>query len=282
MPPRLAVCSWSLRPASPADLAARVRACGIDHVQIALDPIRCGEWTLDATRRALAGARVGIVSAMIAFEGEDYATLESIRATGGLRPDAHWERNLAAAAEHARIAAELGVGLVTFHAGFIPEERGDPGRAVMLDRVARVAGVFRPRGVRVALETGQETAAALLAFLDELDAVAPAPAGVNFDPANMILYGMGDPVEALRLLAPRVAQVHVKDALPAPRPGEWGTETPAGEGAVDWRGFFGVYRRAQLACDLVVERESGGRRVEDAAAAARLVRSHVPAPGGAP
>lgn len=285
MPPRLAVCSWSLQPASPEDLAEKVRACGLDLVQLALDPIRRGEWALSATRRALAGGGVGLVSGMIAFEGEDYSTLESIRATGGLRPDAHWERNLAAANDGARIAAELGLTLVTFHAGFIPEDHADPERAVMLDRVARVAGVFHARGVRVALETGQETAGALLDFLRSLDAAAPsAPAtvGVNFDPANMLLYGMGDPVAALQRLARRVAQFHVKDAIPSAREGRWGTETRAGAGAVDWPRFFEAYHAARLACDLVVERESGDTRIDDAIAAARLVRSHVPSLRGSP
>ena len=35
---------------------------------------------------------------------------------------------------------------------------------------------------------------------------------VNFDPANMLLYDMGDPIRAVELLGPDIRSVHVKDA----------------------------------------------------------------------
>ena len=80
-------------------------------------------------------------------------------------------------------------------------------------------------------------------------------AGVNFDPANMILYGMGDPVAALRALEPHVRQVHVKDALPSATPGEWGSEVRAGTGRVDWPAFFAIAR--ELGVAFLIEREAG-------------------------
>ncbi len=273
--PRLAVCSWSLRPTGPADLAAKVRACGLDAVQLALDPIRRGEWDEGETVRVLDGEGVAVVSGMMGMKGEDYSTLESIRRTGGVRTDETWPENLAAAEANAALAQRLGLGLVTFHAGFLPHEQADPERERMLDRLRRLAGVFGSRGVRVALETGQETADTLIAVLDDLNAgpdAPPAPVGVNFDPANMILYGMGDPITAFTRLSHHVAQVHLKDARPTERPGTWGTETPLGDGAVRWPDFFYVYRDADLRCDLVIERESGERRVEDVQSAAEYVR----------
>lgn len=261
---RVGVCSWSLRPGSPEELAKRVAAVGVSWVQLALDPIRRGEWDEARAVRVLRGAGIGIASGMMAMEGEDYSTLESIRRTGGVAPDATWAANLAAAEENAALASRLGLKLVTFHAGFIPHERGDHAWAAVLGRVGELARVFGERGVAIGLETGQETAATLLDVLDELPGV-----GVNFDPANMILYGMGEPVSALRLLAPRVAQVHIKDAIPSPRPGEWGSEVPVGTGAVDWPAFFGAL--GGVWCDLMIEREAGDDRVKDAAMARRAI-----------
>ena len=92
-------------------------------------------------------------------------------------------------------------------------------------------------GVRLALETGQEDAETLLAVLEELGS---DNIGVNFDPANMILYAMGDPVESFERLADHVMQVHIKDATKTETPGTWGAEVPVGTGEVDWEGFFGV------------------------------------------
>jgi len=266
--PRLGVCSWSLQPSSPADLAAKVGQCGIDSVQLALDPVRRGAWHEAESLRVLEANGISIISGMMAMKGEDYSTLRSIRATGGVRPDATWEENLAAARGNASLAERLGLSLVTFHAGFLPEEADDPERSVMLDRLRRLVEVFAERGVRVAFETGQESADTLLGVLAEL----PESVGVNFDPANMILYGMGDPIESLRVLGPRVAQIHIKDALPTDEPGTWGSEAAAGEGAVRWGEFFGVYRASGLSCDLVIEREAGAARIPDVRAAASLVR----------
>jgi sugar phosphate isomerase/epimerase len=246
----------------------------LEHVQLALGPVRAGNLPLAAVRDAFGAARVGILSGMMSTIGEDYTSLASIARTGGLRPDVHWVENLANARQDARIARELGLPLVTFHAGFLPHERRDPERTKLVTRLRTVVDVYADQGVRLGFETGQETAATLLEFLDELDRPA---AGVNFDPANMILYGMGDPVAALRALGPRVLQVHVKDALPAARPGTWGEEVPVGAGAVDWPAFFATLDAVQPTVDLVIEREAGEQRVADV----RRARGHVLALTGA-
>src|SRR5688572_12996243 len=122
---------------------------------------------------------------MMSTHGEDYSTLATIRETGGLRPDRHWKRNLEAAREDTALARRLGLDLVTFHAGFLPEQRSDPERAKLLDRLRLVCDAFHEQGVRLGFETGQESAETLSEVLAELDHPA---AGVNFDPANMILY----------------------------------------------------------------------------------------------
>lgn len=268
---RLGVCSWSLRPGSPAELAGRVRACGLHAVQLALDPIRRGDWDLRQTRAVLAESGVEILSGMQAMEGEDYSTLASIKRTGGVRPDATWKSNLEAAKRNADIAAELGLTLVTFHAGFIGEDPESTERGTMIERLLSIYDVYDERDVRIALETGQEPAHVVKRLIDDMG----VRVGVNFDPANMMLYGMGDPTESLDLLADLVVQIHIKDAVPADEPGEWGREMPVGEGSVDWDSFFGVIADRGLDVDLVIEREGGKCRDEDVMQAADLVRRHA-------
>ena len=269
---QLGVCSWSLQPASPSELVAGLEAAGVHACQLALDPLLSGEHGIGEMRRALEGAGVTVLSGMMGTIGEDYSTLESIARTGGLRPDEHWPANLAAAGQIASLSGELGLTLVTMHAGFLPHAAGDAERGVLLERLRQVARLFARNGVRLGLETGQESAETLLGVLGEL---GEDNVGVNFDPANMLLYGMGEPVAALRALAPHVLQIHVKDATPTEQPGEWGTEVPAGEGAVDWAAFFDVVRDQSLGVDLVIEREAGERRVADIATAARLVEREL-------
>jgi sugar phosphate isomerase/epimerase len=222
----------------------------------------------------LKAAGIALASGMMSMKGEDYSTLESIRRTGGVAPDETWVENLAAARGNASVARRMGVGLVTFHAGFLPHDRTDAKRAAMLRRLQELAKVFSAEGVRVGLETGQEDAQTLVGVLEDVNKPLGAKqrVGVNFDPANIILYGMGEPAAAAKKLAPHIVQVHVKDALPTTVAGTWGTEMPAGQGAVGWPTFLDVLGGAGVRCPLIVEREGGERRVEDVAAAARLLR----------
>jgi sugar phosphate isomerase/epimerase len=266
----IGVCSWSLQPRSARDLVKSVRQCGLRSVQLSLKPLRRGEWPEQDTALRLEDAGIAIRSGMMSMDGEDYSSIASIRATGGVRSDERWAANLASAESCARIARRLGMKLVSFHAGFLPETRGDPQREAMLERVRTLADVFARGGIELALETGQETAATLLDVLAELDR---PDVGVNFDPANMLLYDMGDPVAALSALASHVRQIHVKDARRSGVPEQWGEEVPVGDGEVDWRGFFDVIRERGLDVDLMIEREAGKRRVRDVAHARKRIEA---------
>ena len=275
---RTAVCSWSLRPSSPADLADLCDACGLRAVQLWLDPVRQWQWRPDAVGSLLRSSGIAIVSGMFGPKDEDYSTLETIKATGGLRPDATWETNQKWAEGDAIMASRFGAGLVTFHAGFIPHDASDPVRQAMTARVRWVAEAMAARNVRVALETGQEDAPTLLAALAEINASLPerAKVGVNFDPANMILYAMGDPVAALKVLLPQVFQVHIKDAKKTTTPGQWGSEVPVGEGEVDWPAFFRVLDDGGYRGDFAIEREAGEDRTGDIIKARRVIEAHWP------
>lgn len=258
---RIATCSWSLQPEGPESLVDHLAKTGLKAVQLALTPLVAdpNRWS-DAFSR-LEAAGIEVLSGMMEPLDEDYSTLESIARTGGVRPDGTWEGNLQMASQIAECAATNGIGLVTLHAGFIPKDADDPERGIILDRLGRIIDVFAEHQVQVAFETGQETAATLLEVLELLD--RSSHLGVNFDPANMILYGKGDPIDALRALSPHVVQVHIKDARPAESSGSWGTEMPAGEGVVDWPVFLSIVERLGRPVDLVIEREGGDRRIED-------------------
>ena len=269
---RLAVCSWSLQPKNPQQLVEQLEKIGIHRVQIALDPIR-GEAATWGNFGALAKQRgIKIASGMFGTIGEDYTTMETIRQTGGIVPDKTWEENWRNIQLTAKLAAGMGIRLVTFHAGFLPHDERDAGFVKLRDRLRQVADAFAAEGVDLGLETGQETADALKHFLQVLDR---RNVGVNFDPANMILYEKGDPIAALETLAPWLKQCHIKDARRTKRSGTWGDEVVVGTGEVDWRSFFGVLDRIGYKGDLCIEREAGNQRVEDIRAAREYLEKTV-------
>lgn len=257
---RLAVCSWSLQPASPGQLLESLRAIGIPRLQLALDPLRDDPGVWGPLPALCAAQQVKVVSGMFGTIGEDYSTLEAIKRTGGLVPDATWEQNWKNLPGAVAVARQLGLRLVSFHAGFLPHEESDPSFAKLMGRVRQVAGLFAGAGIDLAFETGQETAGTLRAFLEKLGC---PNVGVNFDPANMLLYDKGDPIESLRTLGPWIRQVHIKDAVRTRVPGTWGDEVVVGTGQVDWPAFFRTLETLGFRGNLCIEREAGTQRVAD-------------------
>jgi len=265
---RLAVCTWSLQPKDPDDLFRQLELIGIRRIQCALNPLRRDPVTWRSFVPDCRKAGIALVSGMLETAGEDYSTMESIRRTGGIVPDETWQENWENAQATAALANKMGLKLVSFHAGFLPHNEKDPGYEKLLHRLRLLADVFAANGVDLALETGQETAGALNEFLEKL---GRTNVGVNFDPANMILYDKGDPIAALRQLGRWLKQCHIKDARKTKQPGTWGEEVVAGTGEVDWPSFFKTLAELGFKGDLAIEREAGSQRVADIRAARQFI-----------
>ncbi len=246
-----------------------VRSLDIPRVQLALNDHR-GSAGGAAIGKALSEAGIEIVSGMFGTVGEDYSTPNTIRKTGGVVPDATWEDNQAIVRDVVEAARSLGLNLVSFHAGFLPEDPKDPDYAKLIERLRAVAKPFAKAGIDLSFETGQEDAASLAHFLDDL---AAPNVGVNFDPANMILYDKGEPVAGLRTLLPYLQQIHIKDAIVTSEPGTWGSEVVVGTGQVNWPAFLTVLTEAGYDGPLVIEREAGDDRVPDIRAAKQHLES---------
>ena len=265
---RLAVCSWSLQPETPEALIAQLREIGLSRVQLALDPLRDNPDIWNKTPELFAAAGIEIVSGMFGTIGEDYTTLETIKETGGVLPDQHWESNWEGIQKISEIANELNLKLVTFHAGFLPHKESDPNFTKLMNRIELIAELFSDKNIDLGFETGQETADTLKIFLEKLNKPS---VGVNFDPANMILYAKGDPIKALNTLSPFLKQCHIKDATTTKEPGTWGEEVVVGTGEVDWSAFFTALKILGFDGDCCIEREAGDQRIIDIRSASEFV-----------
>lgn len=270
----IGVCDWSLRPASTHELVSLLHELGLGHVQISLGKLLA---VTDHDTRAemlkpLTDAGVQVTAGMIGFEGENYATIASIRRTGGFVPDDTWPTRRQRAIEAAHLAADIGVGRITLHVGFIPPS-ADAKYPAMVGRLSDLAGEYKKLGIDLLMETGQERSTDLLQFINDLNTTN---VGVNFDVANLILYGAGDPMEAIETLSRHIRHVHVKDARISTQPGvEWGREMPVGEGDVDVHAFLRALTDVGYAGPLVVEREAGQDRVADVMAAIDTLEAHL-------
>ncbi len=170
-------------------------------------------------------------------------------------------------------AAALGVKSIACHIGFVPDDRSDEDYIHVRDVVRRICDHAAAHGQTFALETGQEPADVLLRFIDD---AGRGNLKINFDPANMILYGTGDPIQAFERLAPHVVSVHAKDGdwPPASQPGALGTERRLGEGSVGIARFVETMERCGYDGTVNIEREIAdqGQRLKDIAAAVSFLR----------
>lgn len=244
--------------------------------------VRCGQMAIpgdmelsaaaaDAWKRDLGD--FAVITLFATYRGEDYADIPTVQRTVGLIPPATRAEREQRTFEVSDFAARLGVGSIACHIGFVPEDPSNSDYVAVREVVRRICDRAARNGQTFALETGQEAAPILLEFLRDVDR---PNIGINFDPANLILYGSGDPIEALGTLFPHVLSVHCKDGdwPPAGVAGALGTERPLGRGAVGMDRFVGALAKAGFRGTLNVEREieNQAQRIEDIRSGIELVR----------
>lgn len=256
-PYAIGVCSWSLQVTSVPELRGFLDQLGVNVIQIACGDPHHASWNEgDDMPAAARAAGFDIHAAMIGFPGEDYTTPDTIKETGGFGNPATRAERLETLRWALTRTTALGVDRLMMHGGFIPDPEDD-GRKAFLDTLGEAAALAKAHGITLGLETGQETADLLRRTLDDLQC---DNVKVNFDPANMLLYDMGDPIRAVEILGPDIATVHCKDAFRPTTPGEWGREVPLGEGAVDIARFIKALKQVGYAGPLVIEREVGNQQ----------------------
>ncbi len=187
------------------------------------------------------------------FEGESYADIPTVIETVGLVPPATRASRLAEMKEISDFAKHLGCDVIALHLGFVPHDRSAELYGQTVDVTRELCEYASQNGQSLHLETGQETARGLVDFINDTQC---ENLFVNFDPANMILYGTGQPIEALEILGRRVRSVHFKDARWGKSPGkEWGEEVQLGDGDVDIQKYMQTLKTIGYDGPLTIERE---------------------------
>jgi len=245
---------------SEPDVAGVVRtlkSLGVRSGQLGLD----GHANLDPApwKTALAAEDFHVWTVFAAYEGESYADIPTVERTVGFVPAGTREAREVRTRQVIDFGAALGVRSFGCHVGCIPNSKSHPVYQPVLELVRRVADYAASYGMTFCLETGQEPAEELLGFFE--DAGRPN-LRINFDPANMILYGSGEPIEAFRLLRKHVVSVHGKDGdWPDPaKPGSLGTERVLGQGSVNIPRFISSLKQTGYSGPVCVESGVHGER----------------------
>lgn len=204
--------------------------------------------------QALTAERFIPVTAVCSYQGEDYSDVPTVARTVGLVPTESRSKRIARTKTISDIAAKLAIDSLACHIGVLPEDPKDAAYTQIRDVARDLCDHCAANGQSFTLETGQEPAKVLLRFIEDVER---SNLKINFDPANMILYGTGDPIEALDLLGKHVISVHCKDGdwPPIDRPEALGKERALGEGSVDIPRFVSKLKEIGYRGILSIERE---------------------------
>ncbi|MBQ9952283.1 MAG: sugar phosphate isomerase/epimerase [Clostridia bacterium] len=189
--------------------------------------------------------------------------------TLGMVPAAYRGQRFLDYIKNAETANALGVPYVNGHMGFIPENPGDPIYTEFLAVMFNLANRFAKLGVGLNFETGQETPVTLLRVFEDLKM---DNLGLNYDPANLLMYGKANPIDGLDIVGRYVRSVHAKDGLYPTEGYALGKETRLGDGRVNFPVFVAKLKELGYDGALTIEREiSGEQQREDVLYANRLL-----------
>lgn len=181
--------------------------------------------------------------------------------TLGLVPEKYREQRLKIMLQACDFAGKLPGCDLSTHMGFIPEDPKHKDYSGTVDAIAEIAQKCRDKGLRFNLETGQETPITLKRAITD---AGMNNIGVNFDPANLIMYGKANPMDAMDILARYINGVHAKDGLYPTDPRYLGAEAAIGSGLVDFKGMIGKLKAIGYDGAIIIERETdGAQQIKD-------------------
>ncbi len=266
---------WAGR--DPLETIREVKSLGVRCGQLGvpghvpMDLAAAAQWN-----QALDVEQFTLVTVFAAYNGEEYPDIPTVERTVGWVPAAFRAERLKRTFELSDFAKALGAPSIALHVGCIPHDHQHPDYIAVREMTRLVCDYAARNGQTFALETGQEPATDLLEFFKD---VGRANLRVNFDPANMILYGSGDPIEALTVLGPHVLSVHAKDGdwPPAGVAGALGTEKPLGQGSVGMARFVAKLKEIGYKNPVNIEREASDhqQRLADIRTGVALLQSLI-------
>lgn len=233
---------------------ADVKAFGVRAGQLGFPGEMSLEGAAEKWDAALTEEHFTAITAVCSYVGEDYKDIPTVQQTVGLVPENTRAERIARTKAVSDVARKLGIDSVACHIGFVSHDFGSRSYAAIRDVTKDICDHCGKNGQSFTLETGQEPAKILLQFIHD---VKRPNLKINFDPANMILYGTGDPIEALGVLGTHVISVHCKDGdwPPVDKPETLGVEKPLGEGSVDFPAFLSKLKEIGYKGLLSIERE---------------------------
>jgi len=240
----------------------KVRNFGFDCCQIqSWFPELLTDENADLIRRLLSEKGITVSTFWCGWSGPRVWNFYEGPKTLGLIPQEYRTQRVLDLKRGAEFAARMGAAQMATHAGFLPEDPNSPDYEPVVTALREIAVHARERGVAFLFETGQETPTTLKRVMDD---IGTDNLGVNYDPANLLLYGKANPMDALSILGPYIRDVHAKDGFYPTDGRSLGKEARLGDGLVDFGVLIGYLKNRGYDGAITIEREiSGEQQIAD-------------------
>jgi sugar phosphate isomerase/epimerase len=243
----------------PEAALQKVHDLGIPTCQVSTEDL--SDAMLEGIREAVGKFNLEVTALNTSGPGPNVYDFYQGPLTIGLVPRQYRAQRIAHLKQASDFAKKLGIPALHTHFGFIPENPNDPLYKETLQALGEVASYLKANGQSMLYETGQETPITLLRAITD---VGLDNQFVNLDTANLILYGKGNPVDALEVIGKLVRGTHAKDGLFPTDPKKLGEEVPIGQGKADFPKLIARLKKLGYDGPLTIEREiSGPRQLED-------------------
>ena len=243
----------------PDAAMAKVQQLGLPTCQVYVEDFQ--PELANRLRQALNKHQIEATSLVVGGPGKEEWDFYHGPVTIGIVPRETRVARMAHIKKASEFARQCGIAAVQTHCGFIPENPNDQLYGETITALRELVEYCKHNGQNFRYETGQETPITLVRAMSD---VGLENQGVNFDLANLILYGKANPVDAMEILGPYVQGIHAKDGMWPTNPQELGAEVAIGKGRVDFPRIIAQLKKLDYRGAVTIEREiSGARQLED-------------------
>lgn len=237
---------------------AQVKEMGMSSIQLVIwDQSVMTEENAQIINKEKNNNNITISAFWCGWEGPNIWDFYDGQLTLGIVPETYRYQRMKNLMNGSDFCKKIDVQYFVTHAGYIPENPYDPSYFGIISCLKTIVNKCSENNQTFLFETGQETPVTLKRAISDIGC---ENIGINLDPANLVMYGKANPVDALDVFGEYVKGIHAKDGCYPTDGYNLGKEMPLGQGKVDFPKLICKLKELGYSGDITIEREITGNQ----------------------